>query len=343
MSSLLSRTSNTSYSIPKRRELVKEAARNPTAAEIKETRQEQQDHLWNNDPLSQRPLSRPVVSDSLGRLFNKDSIIEFLLPADDANASKRTEQEALLQGLVKSLKDVVEVIFEVDEAATEVAKARRDGGHRSEKWICPITRQELGAGSKAVYLVPCGHAFSGIAVKEVAGSHCTQCNEAYAPNDVIPILSVVEMDVTRLTLRQKTLKEKSLAHSLKKIGGATKKRKQNGAQSSVEANGTLEPLVPVRVSGLKEINKDGKIGSKASTPQPRSGTSTPRPLGIQNAATASLTARVLEEQEARNKRRKIDKNDNIESLFSSSNASEHKKGRDIDFMNRGFALASSKR
>lgn len=164
----------TPRSIPKRRELVKEAARNPTASELKETLQEQQGHLWSTDPLSQRPLSKPIVSDSLGRLFNKDSIIEFLLPSEDKTAAKQAEQEALLRGTVKSLKDVVEVKFEVDEAATEAARGRGGPGLRTEVWVCPITREELGPGTKSVYLVPCGHAFSASAVKEVSGKLCLQ-------------------------------------------------------------------------------------------------------------------------------------------------------------------------
>lgn len=163
------------FSIPKRRELVKEAARNPTTQQIKETRNEQQDHLWNVDPLSQKPLGLPVVSDCLGRLFNKDSVIEYLLPSEDDDASgMKAEQEKFLQGAISALKDVVEVRFEVEEADDEF-KSRIGGGiRRLEKWVCPVTRQELGPGTKAVYLVPCGHAFAGAAVKEISGEQCLQ-------------------------------------------------------------------------------------------------------------------------------------------------------------------------
>ena len=162
-------------SIPKRRELVKEAARNPTSAELKETRKEQQGHLWSVDPLSQKPLAQPVVSDALGRLFNKDSVIEFLLPSEDGDSGRRIEQEELVAGAFKSLKDVVEVKFEVETA--EDGRKSKDHTRRTEKWICPVTRQELGPGSKAVYLVPCGHAFSGSAVKEISGELCLQVSD----------------------------------------------------------------------------------------------------------------------------------------------------------------------
>ena len=42
------------------------------------------------------------------------------------------------------------------------------------KWVCPITSKTFGAGVKAVYLVPCGHAFLESAVKEVSGENCLQ-------------------------------------------------------------------------------------------------------------------------------------------------------------------------
>lgn len=69
----------------------------------------------------------------------------------------------MLRGAVKSLKDVVEVRFEVDAEATE--EGRKKGAGR-EVWVCPVTREVMGPGVKAVYLVPCGHAFAGSVVKE---------------------------------------------------------------------------------------------------------------------------------------------------------------------------------
>ena len=63
--------------------------------------------------------------------------------------------------------------------------------------------------------------------------------------------------------------------------------------------------------------------------------------GIKNQETASLTAKVLAEQEERNKRRKLGANDNVKSLFSSKNGMDEKH---LDFMTRGFTIpANAKR
>ena len=145
---------NDGGSIPTRRELVKEAARNPTSDQLKEKRNEQQEHYWSTDPISQKPLASPVVSDSSGKLYNKDTILEYLV-----EGSRKDDAERETQGCVKSLKDVVEL------------KLEKNDERKTKYWKCPVTGDKLGPGSKAVYLVPCGHTFCGTAIKELSLIH----------------------------------------------------------------------------------------------------------------------------------------------------------------------------
>ena len=315
---------NDGGSIPTRRELVKNAARNPNTSELKATQLEAQTHHWTYCPLSNRPIAAPIVSDCAGTLYNKDAILEQLLPKDnDVPASIIKEKENVLQGRVKGLRDVVEVKFTVTKEG------------KDEKKICPITSKELGPTTKAVYLVPCGHAFSEVAIREVAGDTCVECNEAYTSENIIPILPLAKEDIERLAARAAKLKETGLTHSLKKAPGGKKRKKHAEADAApAEARATAANGAP---EGLSEKVKSRLAENGATTPQSRSGTSTPVPSGIKNAATASLTSRVLEEQEERNKRRKLGLNDNLKSLFSSTgyNAQEQKGG---DFMTRGFSL-----
>lgn len=160
-----------SHSIPTRRELVKEAARDPSTTQLKETQNEQQQYHWTTCPLSHRPLSAPIVSDSLGILFNKSAILESLL-----EAGKGSDGKIELGGgwsfasYVKSLRDVVEVKFQKEEKDED----EKHTSSAPSKWVCPITNKALGPGVKAVYLVPCGHAFSETAIKEMAGENCLQ-------------------------------------------------------------------------------------------------------------------------------------------------------------------------
>jgi uncharacterized protein YaiL (DUF2058 family) len=103
-----------------------------------------------------------------------------------------------------------------------------------------------------------------------------------------------------LALRVKTLQEKGLSHSLKKASTSKKRKKK------------------------AEIEEDTQVAkSKATT------------NGINNAATASLTSKVLQEQEQA-KRRRMD-NENVKSLFSSRDQTKP-IGKSADFMTRGFSL-----
>ena len=129
--------------------------------------------------LSHKPLKLPVVSDSSGRLYNKDAILEFLLPDDSGNQGlSKADSMKVLQGRVNNLRDVVEVKFNIEEEPETKTKTSSSGtaSPKESKWVCPITNKVLGAGVKAVYLVPCGHAFLESVVKEVSGENCLQAS-----------------------------------------------------------------------------------------------------------------------------------------------------------------------
>ncbi|EXJ57962.1 hypothetical protein A1O7_05385 [Cladophialophora yegresii CBS 114405] len=315
---------NDGGSIPTRRELVKEAARNPTATELKDKQKEHLAHRWATCPVSLRPLMKPVVSDYSGDLYNKDAIIQFLLPAEAISVDKE-EYEKFIQGRIKSLKDVVEVLFETEY----------DEETRSERWICPVTSKALGPNVKAVYLVPCGHAFSHEAIKEMKSEgKCVQCTTPYEERDVVPILPSTEKDKASVMKRIETLRSLGLTHSLKKASGS-KKRKANG-------DSKVEPAAGGADLQDRKPNGDTKslAGNLSRSSTPQSVTSTPKPSsGIKNAVTASLTARVLEEEEARKRRRR--ENENISSLYAKK--SDGKGTNEGDFMTRGYSIPANAR
>ena len=286
---------NDGGSIPTRRELTKQAAKPKTLTEVKEKQKELLAHRWSQCPLSHTALKRPVVADYGGDLYNKESIIQYLLP-DEVSSLDKKEAEAFLSGRVKSLKDIIEIRFEVEH----------DEKTNTDKWICPVTGKELGAAVKAVYLVPCGHAFSSEAIKEMKSNECVQCNQAYeSPRDIVPLLPITDGDKQFVIERMEKLQELGLTHSLKK-DKSSKKRKANDL---VESNGN-------------STNGTGKETSKN------------KQSGIKDAAVANLTARVLQEEEAKKKRRLLNESETIQSLYSKG----ERKQKDADFMTRGFSI-----
>ncbi len=82
------------------------------------------------------------------------------------------------------------------------------------------------------------------------------------------------------------------------------------------------------ISDVPEENTKFELSRPANTADIGNG-------AIQNVDTASLTAKVLAEEEEKNKRRKMAKNDNLKSLFSSKNGMDEKH---IDFMTRGYSI-----
>ena len=93
----------------------------PTRCELVKTRQkpEQKDkdsvriYKWQYCNLTQQPLVRPIVACELGKLYNKEAIIEKLLNAKSEGTSGERDYVA---DHIRSLKDVIELQLEQNPA-----------------------------------------------------------------------------------------------------------------------------------------------------------------------------------------------------------------------------------
>ena len=144
------------------------------------------------------------------------------------------------------------------------------------------------------------------------GANKRQCHEPYTTENIIPILPVSQTDKDSLESRIAQLKAQGLSHSLKKAPGTGKKRKK-----TVTVDEATVAQKPVK-------------STPAKSEKPES--------NIKNADTAALTAKVLAEQEERNKQRKLGANENVKSLFSNKNGMDEKH---VDFMTRGFSIPTN--
>ncbi|KAI5919559.1 Rtf2 RING-finger-domain-containing protein [Camillea tinctor] len=306
---------NDGGSIPKRRELVKEAARQPTASELKATALESQTHAWSFCPLSSSSSSSSdaldphnTVSDWRGRLYNYESVLRCLMPSSSSpenpeagDSDSESKKDELARTGIKSLRDVVKLKFTLRPAVESNGngEGRKNGNGGEEIRACPVSMKELGAATKAVYIVPCGHVFAEVAMREVlAGAdaeketteQCPACSEAFtAPRDVVPVLPTEAADTERCSRRIDELKALGLTHSLKKdkaASGDKKKKKRKAENGTEEGDGT-----EVKKSKKEKDSKSTKKNDISSR--------------INNSMTASLTAKVLAEQEEMNKRRKM--------------------------------------
>jgi hypothetical protein len=264
-------------------------------SEMKATALEALTHAWSHDPLTSETLDMEnVVSDWRGRLYNYETILKNLMPSDDdekdfapppslVNTANGEWQELTFDSTgIKSLRDVVKLKFKRYEAAGEKGK---------DIWACPMTLKELGPATKAVYLVPCGHVFSEVGIKTIQEEACPECSEPFKAENVVPILPTEKTEVERLTKRMDSLRESGLSHSLKKDKSQGKKKKR-------KAEGALEDST--------NGENDGKAKkSKQEPSKTAKADASSRASGINNPMTASLTAKVLAEQEKANKQRKL--------------------------------------
>jgi len=147
---------NDGGSIPDRRDLVRNKPKAEQADKANQTRAR-----WFFCALSKRPLQEPVVSCELGKLYNKDALIEFLL---DRSAFGDGEE---ICGHIRSLKDVKTL------SLTPNATAKSDQLDSSVDrglFVCPLNFKEMTGVVPFVYLSTCGCVFSQAGLKAVSSS-----------------------------------------------------------------------------------------------------------------------------------------------------------------------------
>ncbi|EFX00092.1 duf602 domain containing protein [Grosmannia clavigera kw1407] len=300
---------NDGGSIPKRRELVKSAARLPTVSELKATALEALTHAWQTDPISGNALDLDaVVSDWRGRLFNYETVLEGLLPsaaAANGHAAETEEDgESPADGIltvaavgIRSVRDIVRL------------QCHRVSKLQDSLWQCPVTLKELGSNTKAVYIVPCGHVFAEAAVDKILPDKlCPECSLEFAEENVIPILPIDDAELERLRKRMEKLRAEGLAHNLKKEKsqhhGDKKKSKKRKTEHEVDAK---HEAGGKGGSGTPNADGDGAAAKKRTekTNQSSKNGRDNRISGINNELAASLTAKVLAEQDRLQKRRKL--------------------------------------
>ncbi|KAI7808068.1 replication termination factor 2 [Triplophysa rosa] len=211
--------------IPKRHELVK----GPKKVE-KVDKNAELAAKWKYCALSQERLKRPIVACELGRLYNKDAIIEYLLD----KSAERPNTEVVTH--IRGVKDVKELNL-TDNPAWEGERRNIKGDCYEDMhctmFICPVVGLEMNGKHRFYYLRTCGCVFSDRALKEVKTEICHKCGDPFKEDDLV-VLNGSKEDVEKL---QKDLEERrSKAKSAKK----SKKSKGAKALKPDDAKGTSD-------------------------------------------------------------------------------------------------------
>jgi hypothetical protein len=120
---------------------------------------------WSTCALSGEALREPVVACELGSLYNRESVLEFLLgslqfPYNNQHAVKRAF------GHLRSMKCVFQLQLHWQPAAAGVATAGTTAA-ATTTIVCPIVQVPADGRQPFVALRPCGHVLSARALRSL--------------------------------------------------------------------------------------------------------------------------------------------------------------------------------
>ncbi|KAF4605705.1 hypothetical protein EYR40_004494 [Pleurotus pulmonarius] len=223
---------NDGGSIPDRRDLVRTKPKAEQADKANQTRAR-----WFFCALSKRRLQEPVVSCALGKLYNKDALLEYLL---DRSAFGDGDT---ICGHIRSLKDV--------KTLTLTPNPARDEPERPQ-FICPLSHKEMNGGQPFVYISACGCVFSQAGLKTVSSTSntdtldvCPQCATKFdRSKDVVVINpSAEEEECMRMAMEEKRLAEPVKKSKKRKAKDEATADRDEGAKKKKTSAPSLNPSI----------------------------------------------------------------------------------------------------
>nr|CAG4646449.1 EOG090X0ACT [Macrothrix elegans] len=230
--------------IPKRDELVK------TKKKPEQKDKNAELHCkWRLCASSQEPLKPPVVACELGRLFNKESVLEILLDKPKAPDCGKH---------LRSLKDVRELQLTPNPAFTkQTTKGDAYDDLQIAEFICPVLGIEMNGKFKFCFIWSCGCVMSERALKEIKTSVCHKCQKTFKDEDVIilnPVDEELEQTKANMELRRSANKNKS--KNSKRNGSTLETKEDKGKRLKVEPNNTsniVQKLIKLEDPEMKKI------------------------------------------------------------------------------------------
>ncbi|TBU56195.1 Rtf2 RING-finger-domain-containing protein [Dichomitus squalens] len=152
---------NDGGSIPDRRDLVRSKKKAEQADKANQVRA-----MWFFCALSKRLLQEPIVSCPLGKLYNRDAILEFLLDRESFGA-----EGEVVCGHIRSIKDVKTLKLTHNASKSPPSASSSESQPERAPFVCPLNFKEMNGVQPFVYLKPCGCVFSQSGLRAVAQSN----------------------------------------------------------------------------------------------------------------------------------------------------------------------------
>lgn len=181
--------------IPKRNEIVKNKQSNHNRDKDADL-----SARWQFCYLSGLRLKKPIVACQLGRLYNKDAILEYLIELKSPHGSDGDPpSNSSKVSHIKSLKDVKTLNLREKTDFDQGRQATSSTEAFKAQYSCPISGLDINGKYKFYFLFSCGCVFSERALKEVSNEHqCIVCSNPYNPDVDLIVLNGNEAETRRL-------------------------------------------------------------------------------------------------------------------------------------------------
>ncbi|KAI0761149.1 Rtf2 RING-finger-domain-containing protein [Trametes elegans] len=297
---------NDGGSIPDRRDLVRTKQKAEQADRANQVRA-----MWFFCALS-KACEKPIVSCPLGKLYNKDALLEFLL---DRSSFGDGEE---ICGHIRTIKDVKTLKLTPNPTKAPHSPSSSSSAPDRAAFVCPLNFKEMNGVQPFVYLATCGCVFSQAGLKAVTGTApsrsptaddanedgkdkpkeqsldlCPQCGAKYDRSADVRMLN----PPPEVEARMRAAMEARRALEPAKGKGKGKKRKAAASAAAAEDSGAEPPAK-----------------RKAASPLPTTNPSI--------AAASRAVAESLAKEEAR---RKAEMSDAVKSLYGPKDGSKKKE------------------
>lgn len=210
---------------------------------------------WQHCHLTQEPLRKPIAACQLGRLYNKEAVIERLLDKSTPDL-----------GHIKSLKDIrqLELTPNPNAGAKKTRPSVSDGYVDSlnvSAWICPVTGLEMNGRFRFVFDWTDGKVLSERAYKMVMNDRAAKIAE----EDMVTLNPVDENEVDLLRAKMEARKARLKAEKkAKKESSSKRKTESEDGKEKKDSNGKVKKSKIEEKSSQKQMT-NGSGNNSAST------------------------------------------------------------------------------
>jgi len=207
---------------------------------------------WRHCAISQETLVKPIVACELGRLYNKETILEFLID------KSKFEEVASQFDHLRGLKDIKELILTDNPEVRQRGAEKGDGAFidtAKSEYICPVVGIEMSGKYRFCFIWTCGCVTSERAIKEVKSDVCHKCGKTYKDEDVI-LMNGSEPEIE--DLRTRMVQRRAAAK-------AARKGKKSGKHKSSEAADDVVFKKPFLMNGSSSSPSTSKPCDTPST------------------------------------------------------------------------------